>query len=93
MLTNLQKQILLKIANGCFEIRSDLGKTTLGDEHREKLYVLANYAFALYHDLKTSGVELEFSGRKVPPTDPKFFFDFPVLEDMAGQLNGMVSAA
>lgn len=95
MLTYFQSQVIDFLASETMLVT--LGSND-GHNSKERLTVAAGYAFALFHDLASSGHALEFSdvmikNRGLLPQQPFFFRHTHVLEELAMQLSGLTRSA
>lgn len=94
MLSDLQRSILLFIADGTLNARERFHQQV---DAGEQINIVAGYAFALHTDLTSNGHQLQFSeamlqNRNAKPSDPEFFRNLHALEDFIGLVNGLDSS-
>jgi hypothetical protein len=91
MLTPLQKNVLLHVADLAFKAKDRFAD---GENAHDQINVAGTYAFALYTDLTTSGQTIKFSdtmlsNRGVSPDSPEFLRNFHALEDFVTIVNAI----
>jgi hypothetical protein len=84
-MTESQKQMIFYVAGETLS----LDRLPNGDEKARRLNVIARYAYALFHDLQSAGLQLRFSNimlrnRGTTPNQVEFFVNTSALQDFCG---------